>query len=456
MWFTAKFLLKYVQYNQEELLLRRKLLLFGTVLFLLLGSSLVVSVDAALMWSRTYEGAEIDIAYSLVATSDGGYALAGSMFVKTDELGDLEWNKTYGGIACSLVATSDGGYALAGANYSTATNYDFWLAKTDALGNIQWNRTYGGTGEDVAYSLVASTDGGYVLAGDTWSFGDGGADFWLVKTDANGVVEWNRMYGGAGDDCARALVATSDGGYAIAGIWNCATSYPLYNVGYYEGGDFWLVKTDALGIMQWNKTYGGTGGDLAFSLVTTSDGGYALAGTWDYIMAFFEGTGNADFWLVKTDALGTIQWSQTYGGTREDLAYSLVAASDGGYALAGVCNFTGPFGQGTADAWLVKTDSLGNMQWNKTYDGTGNNWGDDWACSVIATSDGGYALAGTAFYANYLDLEYGQQLYGDFWFVKTDELGVVPEYSSWLVPALVLTATAFIIVNKKRLLHKRL
>jgi hypothetical protein len=399
MWFTAKFLLKYVQYNQEELLLRRKLLLFGTVLFLLLGSSLVVSVDAALMWSRTYEGAEIDIAYSLVATSDGGYALAGSMFVKTDELGDLEWNKTYGGIACSLVATSDGGYALAGANYSTATNYDFWLAKTDALGNIQWNRTYGGTGEDVAYSLVASTDGGYVLAGDTWSFGDGGADFWLVKTDANGVVEWNRMYGGAGDDCARALVATSDGGYAIAGIWNCATSYPLYNVGYYEGGDFWLVKTDALGIMQWNKTYGGTGGDLAFSLVTTSDGGYALAGTWDYIMAFFEGT---------------------------------------------------------ADAWLVKTDSLGNMQWNKTYDGTGNNWGDDWACSVIATSDGGYALAGTAFYANYLDLEYGQQLYGDFWFVKTDELGVVPEYSSWLVPALVLTATAFIIVNKKRLLHKRL
>jgi hypothetical protein len=437
------------------MLLRRKLLLSGVVLSVLLCSSLIVSVDAASMWSRTYEGAEIDAAYSLIETSDGGYALADSMFVKTDALGNREWNKTYGGIACSLVATSDGGYALAGANYSTATNYDFWLAKTDMLGNIQWNRTYGGTGEDVAYSLVASTDGGYVLAGDTWSFGAGGADFWLVKTDSLGNMQWNKTYGGTGDDCARTLVVTSDGGYAIAGIWNCITWAPLSNVGYYEGGDFWLVKTDALGNMQWNQTYGGTGGDLAFSLVATSDGGYALAGTWDYspdIISF--GSGSGDFWLVKTDALGNTQWSQTYGGTGKDLAYSLVTTSDGGYALAGVYNFTGPFGFGSADAWLVKTDSLGNMKWNQTYGGTG----DDWAYSVIATSDGGYAIAGTWGYVDYTgDTSRGWETIqeGDYYLVKTDENGVVPEYSSWLIPALVLTATAFIIINKKRLLHKR-
>jgi len=460
--FTAKLLLEQLKYNKQGTLLRKKLLLFDVGLFVLLCSSLVPCARAASMWSRIYSAANsYDIAYSLVEASDGGYALAGNIFVKTDALGNKEWNKTYGGIACSLVATSDGGYVMAGANisyanYSGATNQNFWLAKTNALGTMQWNRTYGGTGDDVAYSLVATADGGYALAGDTWSFGADGANFWLVKTDEYGVMEWNRTYGGTGDDCARALVATSDGGYALAGIWNCTTFNPLDLVGNYEGGNAWLVKTDALGNMEWNRTYGGTGGDLAFSLIATSDGGYALAGTWDYTMAFlFAGTGNADFWLVKTDALGNMQWNKTYGGIGEDLAYSLVATPDGGYALAGVCNFTGPFGDGSADAWLVKTDALGNMQWNKTYDGTGNNWGDDWTYSVIAASDGGYALAGAASLVNHIDFEHGQQLHSDFWFVKTDEWGVVPEYSSWLVPALVLTATAFILINRKRLLRTR-
>ena len=378
------------------------------------------------MWSQTYGGTGDDVAYSLVATSDGGYALVGgSLFVKIDALGNAQWNRTYEGSAQSLVATSDGGYAMAGTTGSSGSgSTDFWLAKTDVSGNVQWNKTYGGALIDEAYSLIATSDGGYALAGDTWSFGAGENDFWLVKTDALGNMEWNRTYGGAGDDAAHSLIATSDGGYAITGS---TVSFG------YDGA--WLVKTDSLGNMQWNRTYGGAG-ERTLSVVTTSDGGYTIAG-YTYSLT----AGDSDFWLVKTDSLGNMQWNITYGGDRSDTPWSLIAISDGGYAVAGT---TGVYGLGWGgDFWLVKTDALGNMQWNKTYGGTGN----EWLYSLIATSDGGYAMAGwtDSFGAG------GK----DFWLVKTDEFGVYPEYSSWLVPALVLTATAFIIINKKRLLPKR-
>jgi hypothetical protein len=399
------------------MLLRRKLLLSGIVLFVLLCSSLVVSVDASSGWSQTYGGTGDDVAYSLIATADGGYALAGGpLFVKTDALGNARWNRTYDGSVQSLIATSDGGYAIGGYTSSSGAGYtDFWLAKTDASGNMQWNRTYGGALMDDAYSLVATSDGGYALAGETWSFGAGENDFWLVKTDAMGNMEWNRTYGGTGDDVAYSLVATSDGGYAIAGE----------QLSFGSSGA-WLVKTDSSGNMQWNITYGGEV-DSFTSVVKTSDGGCALTGT--------------GFWLVKIDALGNIQWNKTYVGTRISTANSLVATSDGGYAIAGT---TGVWGQGWGgDFWLVKTDSFGNLQWNQTYGGTGN----EWLYSLIATSDGGYAMAGWT------------ESFGaggkDMWLVKTNGNGFIPEYSSWVIPLLMLAVTASILINKKRLPLKR-
>jgi len=427
------------------------------VLFVLLFCSLVVSVDAALMWSQTYGGTGYETAYSLVATSDGGYALAGETssfgaekgdfwLVKTDAFGNKEWNQTYGGTgrdwASSLVATSDGGYAIAGTwknyddtvpSFEPVLDGDFWLVKTDANGVMEWNRTYGGTGNDEAYSLVATSDGGYALAGignQTSNFWGEGGDFWLVKTDANGVMRWNRTYGGTGNDEAHSLVVTSDGGYAIADTWN----YSSYVAG--NGGDLWLVKTDASGNMQWNRTYGGTGNDEAYSLVATSDGGYALAGTWNHTDSPY----GDEFWLIKTDAFGNMLWNTTYGATWGiERAYALVATADDGYAIAG---YTTSFGGGSSDFWLIKTNASGQVAWNQTYGGLGSQN----AYSVIQTSDGGYALTG------YIDS--GAAGY-DFWLVKTDEFGVVPEYSSWLIPALVLTATAFILINKKRLLRAR-
>jgi predicted secreted protein len=340
-------------------------------------------------WTKTYGGPEFDAATSVVQTSDGGYALAGATnssgagvldawLVKADVAGTMQWNKTYGGpeddAAFHVIQTGDGGYALAGSSKSYgAGGQDFWLVKTDAAGNTQWNKTYGGTGDDSAASLVQTSDGGYALAGRTHSFGAGATDFWLVKTDAAGNTQWNKTYGGPEDDGGESLVQTSDGGYALAGE---TYSYGAGNF------DFWLVKTDGAGTMQWNKTYGGAGIDVPLHVIQTSDGGYALAG---YTGSY--GAGGLDSWLVKTDPSGNMQWNRTYGGAGDDLTWSVVQTSEGGYGLAGQTN---SYGAGGSDAWLVKADAAGTMQWNQTYGGPK----DDAAISLIQTGDGGYAMAG--------------------------------------------------------------
>jgi hypothetical protein len=435
------------------MLLRRKLLLSGMVVFVLLCSFLVVSAVASSGWSQTYGGTEDELALSVIATSDGGYALTGWVrysgaggsdfwLVKTDSNGAMEWNRTYGGAksdeAHSLVETADGGYAIAG--FTSGAEYrNFWLVKTDANGIMEWNRAYNETNDDGAFSLVATADGGYALAGWTVALGPEAYDFWLVKTDALGNMEWNRTYG---EGTVTSLIATSDGGYALAGAANSSDG---------SSTDFYLAKTGSFGNMEWNKTYGGTGDDMALSLVATSDGGYALAGASDYVSAIFAYHGDSwlvktdtleviaassspgsKFWLVKTDAAGNMQWNKTYSVTGFDIAVSLAATSDGGYALCGSTS-------------MVKTDEFGNLLWNKTFE-SGATY-QTYASSLIATSDDGYALAGHISYALSLDT--------DFWLAKTDEFGVYPEYSSWLIPSLVLTATAFIINNKKRLLRAR-
>jgi hypothetical protein len=341
------------------------------------------SIEPVIQWDRIYLGNYVG---SVVQTSDGGYTLGGSFFcgyssgdfdfwlVKTDSCGNLEWNKTYGGIssdtAYSLIQTSDGGYALAGGTFSFgAGGNDMWLVKTDSHGNMEWNKTYGGTGFDRAFSVVQTSEGGYALAGA------GGWDSWLVKTDSYGNMQWNKTYGGTKSDEARDVIQTNDGGYAMVGYTES------FGAGYY---DSWLVKTDSYGNMQWNKTYGGTFYDYGFSLVQTSEGGYALAGS-----TYSFGAGYSDFWLVKTDSYGNMEWSRTYGGEDGDWGYCVIQTSDGGFALAGDIH-TGYEEEGNADWWLIKTDSEGNVEWDMAYGGAEN----DYEPHVIQTSDGGYALAG--------------------------------------------------------------
>jgi len=310
-----------------------------------------------------------------------------------------EWNRTFGGVgydyAHSVQQTTDGGYILAGETSSYgAGNYDFWLLKTDSNGIEQWNRTFGGTGTDYAYSVQQTTDGGYILAGFTHSYGAGNCDFWLVKTDSDGIEQWNRTFGGTGTDYAYSVQQISDGGYILVGP-----------TGSYGAGDrdFWLVKTDSNGIEQWNRTFGGTGTDYTYSVQQTTDGGYILAGsTTSY------GSGFWDVWLVKTDSNGIEQWNRTFGGTDYDRALYVQQTSDGGYILAG---FTESYSAGYGDSWLIKTDSDGNEQWNKTFGGTG----DDWARYVQQISGYGYTLAGYTKSFGAGD--------SDVWMVKTDSDG---------------------------------
>jgi predicted secreted protein len=266
--------------------------------------------------------------------------------------------QTYGGTnnewGYSLVETSDGGYAIAGETYSYgAGGSDFWLVKTDPAGNAQWNQTYGGTDWDEGFSVVETSDGGYVITGYTNSYGAGNTDVWLIKTDASGTMLWTRTYGGTSGEWGYSVVETSNGGYAITGT----------TLSYGAGGyDVWLIKTDASGTAQWTRTYGGTDHDYGYSVVETSDGGYVITG---YTNSY--GAGNTDVWLVKTDSAGTAQWNQTYGGSDYDRGYSVVETSNGGYAITGQ---TGSFGAGNSDFWLVKTDVESGLAWT---DSTANS-----------------------------------------------------------------------------------
>jgi hypothetical protein len=359
--------------------------------------------DVNIGWSRAYGGTEDDFAYSLVQTVDGGYALTGYTqsyssnldfyLVKTDAVGNMMWSKNYGGassdVAYSVVETSDGGYAIAGQtnSYGVGGQPDFWLVKTDSAGNKLWNKTYGGASGETAFSLVQTDDHGYALAGGTNSYGAGGADFWLVKTDSYGSALWNETYGGDNLEVALSLVQTVDGGYAMAGYANSSDT----------SLDFWLVRTDSAGNALWNRTYGGENREIAYSLVQTIDGGFALAGFMN------SSSSGYDFYLVKTDAVGNMVWSRTYGGAGDDNGCSVVETSDGGYAIAGFTH--GPSG---ADFWLVRTDSAGVVLWSKTYGGTTGTV----ALSVVQTRDGGYAMGGSTLSYDTVD--------ADCLLVKTD------------------------------------
>ena len=339
-------------------------------------------------WIGAYGGRSEDITRTLVATADGGTTIAGETLsfgaggydawvVKLDSVGDVRWQKTYGGSsadsASSIIATADGGYVVAGNTESFgAGDDDAWVLRLDAAGNVLWQKVYGGRRYDITLSLVATADGGYAVAGYTESFGDS-TDVWLLKLDAGGNVQWQRTYGGSSTDWAFSLVATT-GGYAIAGR--------TYSFADPNGGDLWVLKLDPAGDMQWQKTYGGSSLDQADSLIATTDGGYAVAG---WTRSF--GPGDADVWVLKLDPAGEVQWQKTYGGQYDDWGHSLVATADGGYVVAGS---TASFGNGADDVWVLKLDARGNVLWQKT-----NGDGDaDAAFSLVATADGGYAVTG--------------------------------------------------------------
>ena len=258
-----------------------------------------------------------------------------------------------------------------------------------------WANTFGESATDMGTSVQQTSDGGYIVSGSTLSSGSGGYDVWLIKTDGGGIEEWNQTFGGSFWDMGESVQETSDGGYIVAGYkWSSTAGQP----------DVWLIKTDASGTEEWNQTFGGSSDDRGYSVQQTSEGGYIVAG---YTLS--SGAGQSDVWLIKTDGSGTQEWTKTFGGSDSDEGYSVQQTYDGGYIVAG---YTDSFGAGAGDIWLIKTDSSGIEEWNRTFGGSS----DDRGCSVRQTADGGYIVVGKT--------ESSGAGYSDVWLIKTDSSGI--------------------------------
>ncbi|UCE37749.1 MAG: Ig-like domain-containing protein [Thermoplasmata archaeon] len=305
-------------------------------------------------WNNTFTG--VVFAYgdsSVQEISTGGYIITGNMeagdvqgiLINADSSGVEKWKKRFGGIntdlGTSVQETSDGGFIIAGHTYSWgAGGTDAWLIKTDSSGSEEWNKTFGGSQGDYGISVQETSDSGFIIAGDTESFGAGNDDVWLIKTDSIGNEQWNRTFGGSNSDFGRSVQETSDGGFIITGY--------SWFTGHY---DVRLIKTDSSGIEEWSKTFGGDRSDRGYSVRETPDGGFIIAGhTQSY------GMGGDDVWLIKTDSSGNEKWNKTFGGGSTDTCYSIQVTSDKGFILTGS---TYSFGDPDSDVWLIKTNETG-------------------------------------------------------------------------------------------------
>jgi len=282
------------------------------------------------------------------------------------------FQKTFGGsssgeVGYAVQQTDDGGYVIVGMTGSFGAGImDVYLVKTDAEGNLQWSKTYGGINPEEGLFVQQTNDGGYIISGHTSSFGLN-VDIYLLKTDGLGNLQWSKTFGGVSSVLGWYVEQTNDGGYIITGGgW----------------GDICLLKTDGSGNLQWSKTYGGSGGETGSLVRQTSDGGYIVSGQTDSY-----GAGSYDIYLLKTDSIGNLQWSKTYGGIDFEGGGFVQLSPDGGYIITGNTN---SFGAGGYDIYLVKTDASGNMQWSKTYGGTGFE-DTRWSAPQL-TIDGGYII----------------------------------------------------------------
>ncbi len=305
----------------------------------------LVKADASgnMEWEKTFGGDGYDIARAVQQANDGGYIIAGATesyepglrkvyLIKTDVSGNMEGEKTFDGMeACSLQLTTDDGYIIAGSNYGYV-----YLLKTDALGNMEWEKSISGDGYNHGRSVYQTDDNGYVVAGLEINV-DGIQNGYLVKTDALGNVEWEQTYSTDSKDNLFSVQQTTDGGYIMAGT---TESYKM-NI-----HDVYVIKADALGNMEWEQTFGGSGYDYGRFIYQTIDGGYIVAGTTDSY-----GAGLRDFYLVKSDATGNVEWEQTFGGVSYETDLSAQQTADNGCVMVGT---TTSFGAGGYDAYLVK------------------------------------------------------------------------------------------------------
>ncbi|RDC64880.1 T9SS type A sorting domain-containing protein [Adhaeribacter pallidiroseus] len=357
------------------------------------------------------------------------------------------WEMRYGGNGTdnltSTIKTTDGGYLSGGYTNSGVSGdksqtahgkNDYWIVKSDKNGKKIWDKRYGGSGEDYLNRVIQTADGGFLLAGSSFSgkSGDkseaskGNRDYWLVKTDVQGNKQWDKTYGGSGEEELVKVIQLSTGEYVLGGYSNSPTSGDKTQVT--QGGtDYWLVKISKNGTLLWDQRYGGNLAETLGSFVQTPDGGYLLGGS---SLSGKSGDkslvsqGASDYWVVKTDKQGKIVWEKTLGGNQQDEVYSVGMNSAKNYFIAGTSS-SGKSGdksqanQGGKDYWLITLDQNGNKLWDRTFDGSK----DDELRASTFTSKGHYVLAGHSSSEVSGDKTQDSQGDNDYWVVTVDQQG---------------------------------
>lgn len=361
----------------------------------------------------TLGGSKNESAQAIINTTDGGYAILGyaqSMdgdvttksnesydywLLKYDATNQLEWQKTYGGSAddrgADLIQTSDGGYVIVGKSKSNdfevsenAGFDDFWVVKLDSNGSVSWENSFGFAGSDIPYSIIQTNDDGYLLTGVldvSASNGQGdrnsilsrhaGGDYWVIKLNSNGVKQWSNYYGGSFTDTAYDAIQTEDDGYIIVGSSDSNDVDITNNRGTY---DFWIIKISATGSLVWEKSFGGSEIDEAHAISKSADGNYLIAGdTRSSDLNISQNNGAADLWVIKITPEGTLLWEKSLGGSNFDVGRSISKTQDNGFLISGSSRSTNASfssNKGQNDAWVVKINNSGNLEWQKTIGGS--------------------------------------------------------------------------------------
>ena len=345
----------------------------------------------------------------------------------------IEWQKCLGGggneAAFSVQQTTDGGFITAGfsdLNGGDVTGNhgsdDYWIMKLDSASNLLWEKSLGGNSIDDANSIMQTSDGGFIVAGRSYSTNDdvsgnhGSDDYWIVKLSSDGNIEWKKCFGGSGEDEANCIRQTADGGYIVAGGSDSTSGDVTGNHGMW---DYWVVKLDIDGGLQWEQSFGGSQDDVAYSAQQATDGGYVIAGYSQSSDGDVSGNnGDRDYWVVKTDTGGNIVWEKVLGGSSIDEAHSIQQLSDGGFIVAGyAASIDGDVSgnHGGYDYWMVKLDSAANAIWKYCFGGMQN----DQPFSVQQTTDGGFIVVGQSG-SNNGDVSGNHGGY-DFWMLKLDK-----------------------------------
>jgi hypothetical protein len=365
------------------------------------------SVKAQITFEKTFGGDYEDYGYSVVQTNDGGFVLTGGyglpgddsdvFLIKTDELGNQEWMKTYGSnsyeYGISLINAPDNGYFIVG-RQGHFGNWNIYLIKADENGDLIWSETYGLGGiNDMAIDCQQTNDDGYIITGRKGTFDN--EDVFLMKLDLYGDTIWTKKYGGSGTDSGNAVQQTSDNGYIISG-WT-------YSFGAGQC-DAYLIKTNENGDASWTKTYGTTGYDYGGPVIQTDDDGYMISGSTDN-----SGSDGMDLYLIRTDSNGDTLWTRTYISSGWESAISMVETNDNNYLILSKYNEEG----GTEDIFMRKIDHSGNTLWTNVFGESGNDGG----YCVKETSDNGFVITGTSY-----NVDNGNY---DIYLLKTDDNGLV-------------------------------